>query len=94
MVEEAADQLSCSVQSGDGDAFCVQHPAFRVYMQSAKGECYAAGDCEGEEGRGIQRECPVRLGGLDALSALAVLYGGIELTRLYGGVVLPDGSLK
>lgn len=94
VIEEAADQLSGGVQTGDGDAFYVQHPAFRVYLQSAEGECYAAGDSEGEERRGIQRECPVRLGGLDALRALAILYGGIERARLYGGVVLPDGSLK
>jgi hypothetical protein len=33
VVEEAANQLSGGVQSGDRNAFCIQHPAVRVYMQ-------------------------------------------------------------
>ena len=50
------------------------------------------GDREARVGRRIQRQRPVRLGGIDALGALPVEGGGGELPWLHRGVEPLDGA--
>src|ERR671916_2753580 len=94
VVEKPADQLSGGVQSGNGLALRIEHAPVLVYVQSTEGEGYAAGDGECEVGRGVQRESPVGLGRLDALSVFSVLYSRVELAGTNGGVVLLDRPLQ
>src|ERR687897_2499915 len=94
VVEKPADQLSGGVQSGNGVIFRIEHAPVLVYVQSTEGEGYTAGDGECEVGRGVQRESPVGLGRLDALSVFAVLYSRVEFAGTNGGIVLLDRPLQ
>src|SRR3990172_7843308 len=90
VIEEPADQLPGRVQARNRAVLRVQDFRPRGDPEAAEGEGDPARDAVADEGRRIQGEGPVGLGGRDAPGALAVQDRGVEFPRLDGSVEAAD----
>src|SRR3712207_6511745 len=94
VVEEPTHQLSCGIKITYGTPCSIKHLRVCIDAQAAKRKGDTAGNHEPVEGRGVQWLRPIRLGRLNATSALPILNRRIELSRLHSLVELVGRFLK
>ena len=87
-VKKSADHFAGRIGSRNRQHIHVETlTGFRVDVQATERECDAAGDVESFERRRIEPMRPIRFLGLDADSAVSILYCVIERhVGFYGGV--------